>query len=792
MGRPIRPSTPRRRGRCWETSALEQRGAKQRVWAYFATEADARRWSEAAAAALTAGGQPPTPDRYGGARKASEVVIPATPAAQAPDRSDAATAPKPAATELRSYADNVAALAAEVEEWIVERYEIQRQGGPGRERQVRDSFVRIVIPFLAFRIGSFHDLERPVALELSQYLAGQLPLLGGTTRTVAAHVAVDVSDAAELTGRTEAELRGQIRDGELRAGLVCGKVAIAPAALLDGGHLEDAPVRGYSRAMQQEILANVSTFTGWLVALGRLATDPMVGIVAIEPDEAARIRPKRTRTGPLALDHAATLARHLHIVHQLTMWLMRLCGLRISETFGILVGDVLDLGRSMAISIQRQGGRAFLTRDEHGNVETRTSVHRTKTGQSVRVIVVPEPVAELVRVVIRAFHTDPATGEVDLAARLLPGAKDPNASGQAAYRSAFAAAIASAGLDDADVECTAHDLRAALLTDLAWTDDLDELARKRYAGHRAGDDVHHRHYIMDDPTLAPMRKVATAIEEMISDELGTLHIPTTKRFVPWTGSPLRERTPHIEATLIDAGLLAIDTEWLDAHAAADLLDYGVTQVRRWMADGTLPAKQNDAGVRVTHIDDLHRIQDQLACRRGFDGLAKELDVSYDWAYKTVHRLGLDYETTPDGRHAILSDGLIDRVRVEKERLAALAVRSVRVAEAATRLGVAVSTVHRLVKGGELVLDPERDAEGAKHITRSSLDALEARRRRRGRPAGVSRATVCSVTGFTDQGLDAALDAGLLSTDGDTITRSSLEAWAAGYRPDLLAAIRTHT
>ena len=59
-----------------------------------------------------------------------------------------------------------------------------------------------------------------------------------------------------------------------------------------------------------------------------------------------------------------------------------------------------------------------------------------KNEVSNRVIRLPRQVMDLIRVVIEAFHTDPVTGEVDLGARLIPGLRTADRSGQSAHRAA--------------------------------------------------------------------------------------------------------------------------------------------------------------------------------------------------------------------------------------------------------------------------------------------------------------------------------------------------------------------
>ena len=43
----------------------------------------------------------------------------------------------------------------------------------------------------------------------------------------------------------------------------------------------------------------------------------------------------------------------------MVFWMQRIMGLRISEAFGILVGDVVDLGDTGLLAVQGQGGRTF-------------------------------------------------------------------------------------------------------------------------------------------------------------------------------------------------------------------------------------------------------------------------------------------------------------------------------------------------------------------------------------------------------------------------------------------------
>ena len=60
----------------------------------------------------------------------------------------------------------------------------------------------------------------------------------------------------------------------------------------------------------------------------------------------------------------------------MVFWLQRIMGLRISEAFGVLVGDVVDLGDVGMLAVQGQGGRTFNVRDDHGTDRRRSPTSR--------------------------------------------------------------------------------------------------------------------------------------------------------------------------------------------------------------------------------------------------------------------------------------------------------------------------------------------------------------------------------------------------------------------------------
>ncbi len=117
----------------------------------------------------------------------------------------------------------------------------------------------------------------------------------------------------------------------------------------------------------------------------------------------------------MPLTAVRAVAAELHVVFQLALWLMRICGLRISEAYGIHVGDILDYGsadRPGLIAIERQGGRGFLEYDEAGNLRIVAEKATLKTKGSVRIIAVPPSLMKLA--VIRGLLMDlDATGDAE-------------------------------------------------------------------------------------------------------------------------------------------------------------------------------------------------------------------------------------------------------------------------------------------------------------------------------------------------------------------------------------------
>jgi integrase len=97
----------------------------------------------------------------------------------------------------------------------------------------------------------------------------------------------------------------------------------------------------------------------------------------------------------------------------------------------------------------------------------------------VRTIPLPSPLADLIDLLIAIFHTDAETGRVDGEARLIPGLRSENTSGQSTFRTWLSKAQEQSG-----TSFKPHDLRGALITDLKDAGVEERLAHY-YAGRAA-------------------------------------------------------------------------------------------------------------------------------------------------------------------------------------------------------------------------------------------------------------------------------------------------------------------
>lgn len=677
-------------------------------------------------------------------------------------RATRAALPDPGPYQRQRYAPAllptaVATASADLENffraWHEETYEANLQAQPERSAAVLADIDNHIVPFFhGIGIVDVNRVTRRSTIDLARFLSG---------RKLMFH---------DYDGPPSPRLRQSTADNVLSILRRVGDAAVAEGLLL------------INRTKNVQAMGR----------LGDPAEDSNVG------------------DAPLTLPETAQVARFLSVIHQLALWMERLLGLRQGETFGIRVAHVLDQGRHGLLAVEEQGGRWFAIRDEEDEVQRTQSKDQLKRRASKRVLVIPPILMTLIRIVIEAYHTDPETGEVDVDARLVPGIQRPNESGQGTFGTALRRACESAGFPGRGV--TPHHLRRSAASTIAWTPEFGEMAKRRWMGHRAGHDVFGRHYVLDDPSLAPMKGLADGVDEQVRQEVGDLMVPTAARHQWGREHPIRARLAFADGILAFYGWQVEEDEecdpwWSSSRVAAEL-GIANTTARRMLrgpdgeGGGELDAVKRSWGDRECWFARRSVVEAYRAARenrRDLNGVADELGLSYHEAYGLLESLGMKPETRPGERELHITDDHVDALASELDRVRRLHQRAMRIAEAARVLNKADRTLRGWVERGELDVDPETDSSGARFVTRASVadhltddpgatsDATE---------DTLATATVTELTGLSARQVKDLVRAGVLATKkvGRTaeVTATSLTTWAKGYRPDLLVRLELRT
>jgi integrase len=706
-------------------------------------------------------------------------------------------------------------LAAAISATMHRRYEIDQLAQPGRISQLQAKVDNILLPWFDARSANgrslaVDELTTAMVRAFAQHLAGRdIAIDGGgdgDEEQWASETSLDLDVAAALSNCSIRELVTVAAASGID--LSAEDARVAPATLVGLGVLDarrHPHAYGYARAYAADLLRVLRWAIVDAVSSGDIPRNVALGVSAVEPDDAVRQRPPATEDKrPLRLSEARRVFSHLHLVHLLVALLQRFCGPRISEAYGPRVADLVDHRAFGILRVVEQGGSQFLERDARGRTQVVSRKKRLKTKRSRRVVVVPGHLMPLLRLVIEVFHTDPETGIVDRAARLVPGILVDGEAGAAGYRDALKQAFAAEGLtyETLGFYPSTHWLRASLATDLKNQPELTGQSVKRVLGHQPGDEVSDLVYYLDDPeNLAPFKAIADAIDRRIDRELGDLLIPTS---LPYFGEdhPIRARLADAREALVDAGWLAAEGDGPDTPCGtarvADELGIAETTARRCMSNGTLPIRVDvvdGTERRTARLEDVRRLRNELDEQTTVADLARELGEDYHVLYRLIHHLELEIPQDELTGKFRLSEAQCRRIRDEHGRIAALHRRAVRVGMAAHALGIGDRRVRHLICAGELDVDPETDMSNYRFVTRCSIEAYQRRRQPLPSPAGDGALTVTEVaalTGLSREGVRALIDAGLLHVDLDgrrsVVTRDAVRDWAAAHRPELLARL----
>jgi integrase len=476
--------------------------------------------------------------------------------------------------------------------------------------------------------------------------------------------------------------------------------------------------------------------------------------ITLQPNVRTAQLPKnktpKAKTRALTLAETAAIAGRLHVIHQLVLWLLRVLGLRISESLGLLVEDVIDAGPGHPglLTVQSQGGKKFRRRNPDGTTLVLDHVEGTKR-DSYRVLVVPDPVMAMIRVIIEVFHTDP-DGAVRTQARLVPGLAEANKAGQSTFRQALKNAAAAEGLDltfgsrrsDKNrnlppVVLTPQHMRKSFATALQADNETVENLRS-FMGHKRGDQVIHEHYLLEDLALKPQRAIAKKLSAQILAEIpGGLLVPTTTPCTSGRQAALTCRKAEIDAALIEAGWMVDvmrEEGGLSVDDVAALHGVQPAHIRELISAGKLRAtrvsRTDQGGFRYSiAVNDALASRDERAGRLGMRELAAELGRPYDVLRQYIRRHP-DLACEPFGeRDYHVPEEVAAHVRAYFREQEALESRAVRMPEVSRQLGISVAAIDTLIKHGVLEED-DRFHRGVRSITTASLEAHCSAGRRR--------------------------------------------------------------
>ncbi len=513
-----------------------------------------------------------------------------------------------------------------------------------------------------------------------------------------------------------------------------GDVAVVAGRLRrPAGRPGSMPANRYARSTMCDVRRTFRRVMEY-AAEHHVATQPRVTEAKLPKDRSSKVKVR-----PLTLQEAAELAVHLHAVHQVALWLMRIMGLRIGEAYGVRVEDLTDFGPGQAgtLKVQSQGGTKFRRR-KGKDVVVSDEVDEVKA-DSLRVLIVPAPLMDLLRDVIAVFHTDPR-GAVDSAARLVPGLAVDDKAGQKAFTAALKRAVEVEGIDlrramgrraaaCEPVLPTPHTLRKSVASQLKGKVAVEDV--ELFLGHRMGGRVIHKHYLLSDPDLKAERRIARRLTKQIDAELGgSLMIPTAITCASGNQKALAQRGLEIEAALLDLGWLvsAHPEDSLTVADAAPMIGVSEQQVRASIRAGDLPARLvpgTSPGVPryLVALPDALAAAETRPAGSAIRQLVEELGFPYDAIRQYINRHpDLSFEVVAGRRDHKVSDHVAAEVRRYFTEQSALESRATRLPDAARALGLSVPAVKTLIRNGHLVEDI-RFHGGIQSVTTASLDGF---------------------------------------------------------------------
>lgn len=574
-----------------------------------------------------------------------------------------------------------------VEHWLVElvhfylalKYKPHGKALPKRANQVRQRLEDKVIPFFAPRWPTPNDVSFDDCVEFTEFLAGHRDING---------------------------------------------------ALLSG--TEAAEVLALRETTQTDLLRTLNTLLALGVARGITPINPAESVEAQPRNRRARARrlvSEQRPTGPdgkpvqASLSEVWRVAGRLHILHQVSLFLQRVMGLRVGEVFGILVGDIDDFGDMGVFYVKALGGEK---RDqwEDGEPVFRYRVERAKNDSSYRVQIIPPSLMKLIRVVIKVFHTLP-DGTVIKDAPLVPGVYKLGA-GIGGYR----AALTKAGLSE-DLVVGTHDLRKFFCVDIAHKTDLNDAVRRLIVGHAAGSDVHGRIYEGHSRDVTAYVNAARQVEEFVRAEVGSLLVPTDSLPRFGTGHPFHARKRQIADALQELGLYGVGREGLTVDEVADQINRAPTTTRclveRGIIRGGRKVKGNGgAEVWIVPAESVEAYLSTYTGKCTTHELAERFDLTYHQTRRLLQTLEVSGCEDIATRQVLFDEAVaVAAIELELDRVRLLDAESMTIAEAEQVLRKRRSTIASWISAGALRVHPDGLQRDGIRLCRGSVEAKRA-------------------------------------------------------------------
>ncbi|NNN09788.1 MAG: site-specific integrase [Acidimicrobiaceae bacterium] len=716
-GRPLKASLKGNRNGTVTIRIPKAVGSTKRVSEQFPNLEVGERWRAAALAARKAGLALPDPEPYRAAanRRTSEVL-------------------------LDGFADVAWA-------WWQKFYPVDSTS-PERVDDVEAHIRLHLIPFFGPRVDHIRDITYEDCEDFVSHMSGKREK-STPAQTIVAHVReLTLAEAATWCGKSKSGVRKAWMLGKFPTAYldttrdVTGVVRVPIGDLIKAGYVPnestvEAPY-GYSPKQVNALLSDLRQMFKFAMAKNLMDTDPSLGIEAKEPVRGSRSnRPRVNPDTPVYLFDLVTskrIASGLHIHHQMAFWLMRCAGLRISEAFGITLGDIYHDGGEMTIRIWRQGGKTFKVVDEHGLKKSVSSKDSVKTIASNRVLPMARQLAELIDLYLEVFHD----GETDLSTPFL---RTAGGGGQSGYRDALEKATleAKCGTGDVGFHATPHTYRKFFATDL---DDINPRARSVYMGHKiqnldGGAAITESTYTLRKKGVQHVLVVAETMTTLIESSIVTLVEPTPAgRLIPASACPNADERDRAFEVLETAGYISVGSvageEVIDIAQASELLCRSERTVVQLARDGFLvrqrvpgAGRSSFFGVTMTSVKELMASAQQSWSRKS---ICAEFNLAYHQVEYLIKTLGLVAFEASASRGFRYLDSEVDKIREYLAGKNEALENAASLHEATKLLSCSPVTVRKLLSLGRLERDDVASAVvGLDMVTRISLERLRVER-----------------------------------------------------------------